>query len=251
MKKISLLLSMVCLCFTTFASEKQKGYNLAGISYENTYVSATDNIFAVDPDVTSLSLNGFGVEYIRGIGITHLPMFIEVGGKLTFTFNNQSFNTSSGSYEKYDYSTVMGRLIIPVSYAYKFSFGDKLSVTPYAGFNFKFNLLGLSKETHEYSYKYGSNKYDIVHVSDKENYSWFDKEDVYELSGVKNGTWNRVQVGWHLGGRVQYSRLYASLSYGTDMNSIFNYKKNILNTGVYANEHWFTGNFSLTVGMSF
>lgn len=249
MRKSYFLLASLLLPFVCQAAEKPNSYNLGGISFENTYISATDNIFANNADVTSLSLNGFGLEYIHGFGISKLPMFIEVGGKLTFTFNNQTQDITSTN--TYKYATSMCRISIPVSYAYRFIFKDDIIITPYAGFDFRLNLSGKTKVTHKYFYK-GNNIYtDSSYINDSENYSWFNKDEVNEISGVYNGSWSRVQIGWHIGGRFQYKKYFASLTYGTDMNSIFHYKKNILNSGIYANEHWFTGNFSLGIGYSF
>lgn len=225
-------------------------YNMGGISFENTYISATDNIFETGVDITSLSLNGFGLEYIRGIGITDLPMYIEVGGKFTFTSNTRTQNQHSSS--SYTYSTSMSRLSIPVSYAYRFQFKDDMSVTPYGGLDVRINLTGKTKQTHKYLYYKGSNKYsDLLQGEDSESYSWFNKDDVYDLSGVNDCSWRRFQLGWHIGGRFMYKRYFASLSYGSDLNSIFHYKRNILSSGIYADEHWFTGNFSLSLGYKF
>lgn len=246
LKTLLIISGLVTFVPTTSAEVKGDKYELIGVSFENTHISTADYIFEDFPNVSSMGLNGFGLEYIRGYQFTKLPMFIEAGGKFTFTFNNKKEEYRSGN--EYKYSTFMCRLIIPVSYAYCFSFRDDMKITPYAGFDFKFNLAGKTKETHDYYVKKGSSYLDIYHKIEEDSYNWFNKEEVEELNGADNSRWNVFQLGWHIGGRFQYKRYFAGLTYGTDINSLFHYKKNVLGSGIYVNNHWFTGNFSLTLG---
>lgn len=242
MKKL-LLATLLSAVGMTATANDLNAYNLVGISYDNTTIMSSENIILLNESTSTWGLNGFGFEYTHGFGITDHPMFIEVGGKLTFLFNNRKED-----YRPYEQkiSTSLVRLNIPVSYAYKFDLGDKFSLTPYGGFDFRFNLAGSSK------FKYVDK---IEHFTEKETLNWFNKNEVSDLflNDDYGPIWSRFQFGWHLGIRCQYERYYASLNYGTDFNPLFRFNQWYEGhyNEFYQKVNWHTGNFALTLGYSF
>lgn len=246
MKKVLLMAVLGTMSLTAFSRDFDEAYNLVSISYDNTTVTSNDWIFE---DTKTLGTNGFGLEYVHGFGFSRLPMFIEVGGKLSFTFNNRSYEEGDRDYyDKWKYTTTVARLNVPVSYAYRFSFGEDMAVTPYAGFDFRFNLIGSTKSTIK-SWEYG----DRHEYTDSETLNWFDKDDVEDFFDVTNGSWKRFQIGWHIGARFQWKNYFAGLSYGTDITPLFDY--NLIyedRYGEYKEKvNWRTGNFALSLGYCF
>lgn len=92
---------------------------------------------------------------------------------------------------------------------------DAFSITPYAGLDFRVNLL--------FNGSY-----------DGESESLFDDPDM-----------NRFQMGWHIGTRFEFNRISLGLSYGTDFIKLYNYSDD----GEY--DRWSTNNLALSVGYRF
>lgn len=183
-------------------------YNLFGVSYDNTHLS---NKYGVFEDDKGAGYNGFGLEYTHGFGLSHsLPMHIELGAKFNLGFYSLSDKDSYGHYDyKYTFSSRLMRLSIPVSYAYSIAIGDNMAITPYIGLDFRFNLLanGTSKEE-EYLY-------DDFMDEDKYSWSFFDKEE------MDDETWQRFQMGWHIGVRFAIEKVFLGINYGTDFMPIY------------------------------
>ena len=241
MKKLLLATVLGAVSMTAMADDFEDSYNLVGLSYDNTTIMFSEDLYILDEASSTLGLNGFGLEYTHGFGITDHPMFIEVGGKFSFLFNNRKEDYRDAE-EKM--ATKLIRLNIPVSYAYRFTFKDKFSLTPYAGFDFRFNLVGTSKFTYKDKYE---------HYTEKETLNWFNKTDVSDMVDDYGPTWSRFQFGWHIGVRFQYERYYAGLNYGTDFNPLFSYKEwyEGYYNDFYQKINWHTGNFALTLGYCF
>lgn len=231
MKKLLLSLAIAAVATSTAMAD---GYNMVQLSYDNVtmtnnksksiyeFLAGTKNNEA-KYDKTG-SFNGFGLEYIHGFGIGNKPMYIEVGGKFSFTF----FHKSAKIKEDYDDVTTttinqnLIRLGIPVSYAYKFHCGNNFSVTPYAGLDFRFNLAS-SRTFKEVNTSYGDG-YADEEESEDDPVNLFSKDDTYDQA------WNRFQMGWHIGARVEYLRYSLGLNLGTDFIPMWKYEKYNLNT---------------------
>lgn len=226
MKRITILGAMTLMAFTAFAQRTNdvetssisnnhlSNYNLIGVSYDNTHLGGKNYGYS---DEESLSLNGLGLEYIHGFGLSRsLPMYFETGLKWDMGFGAWEPN----DYEKNSYK--MMRVNVPVSYAWRFNFGNDFTLTPYAGLDFRFNVLAKSK------FEMEGNEYDWINL--------FDKEKVGE-----NNTWNRFQFGWHVGVRAEYSHVFLGFSYGTDFIKAYSYKKSQVSTG----------NLTVTLGYRF
>ncbi|MDE7402594.1 MAG: hypothetical protein K2M87_04185 [Muribaculaceae bacterium] len=170
MKKIfsiaATLLVMICAAVPAHAD----GYN-------RIFGSWNDEIWNVDGDI--VNNNGIGVGYLRGIGLTpKIPLYLEVGGTLT------------GGWGRYEgVSTDIFTFQIPVNCAYQFEFaGGDIHLSPYAGFNFKFNIGG-----------------DV------------DKENIFDSDGVNA---SRFQPGFHIGCHFSWKKLYTGMQYGFDFNKL-------------------------------
>lgn len=190
-----------------------KGYNRIGLSYNNDSYGFNKDAKDWFDTEKGTSLNGFGIDYIHGFSISSsLPMFLEVGGNVNFNFGNLFSDEEEYRGVKYEYRTKMQsiNLQVPVNYVYRFNVADDFSVAPYVGLNFKLNLIGKVKGVEEAweEDEYEKNEEDWVNL-----YSKDDMEDI--------DTWNRFQMGWHIGVGFQYSKMYLGVQYGTDFIPAF------------------------------
>lgn len=233
MKKILLFGAMTAMALTASAQRandadaswmndgQPSNYNLLSVSYDNTHLGFHEKGEPSD----GIGLNGFGLEYTHGFGLTKAyPMYLEVGIKWNMGFGSETYKDYD-DYEKEKYQLM--RLSVPVSYAWRFGIGDDFSITPYTGIDFRFNTMGRCK-------------WEEVYEGSKEESDWanlFDKDDMGE-----NGTWNRFQMGWHIGVRVEYSRAFFGINYGTDFIHIMKYDDYF---------HVSSGNLALTLGYRF
>lgn len=199
--------------------ESNSGYNIIGLSYDYTSLNGKNFSFA---DNESMSLNGFGVEYIHGFSLSSsTPLFLELGAKI-----NMGFGKATDPEYKEDYAKVqMLRVNVPVSLAYRYAFGSNMAITPFVGIDFRVNALARVNDGDEYGW-----------------YSLFDKEEVGE-----DDTWNRFQMGWHLGARFEYEKFSLAVSGGTDFIKAFSYKDD--EDGYKS--HVSTGNLAVTLGYRF
>lgn len=194
--------------------ETNSGYNIIGLSYDYTSLSGKNFEFAENK---SMGLNGFGVEYIHGFSLSSTtPLFLELGAKLNMGFGKATEPDDSEYFVKVQNL----RVNIPVSLAYRYSIGSNMAITPFVGLDFRVNVL---------------NRANI----DDEWYSLFDKDE------VGDETWNRFQMGWHLGARFEYKKVSLAVSGGTDFIKAFSYKEDDYKS------HVSTGNLAVTIGYRF
>lgn len=199
------------------SSGENVGYNRIGLSFNNTTFSSNSD--AEDIFDGSISTNGFGIDYIHGFSLSSsMPMFIETGANLNFNFGSKGYEGSKLLVQNFN-------LQIPVNYVYRFTLADNFSLAPYVGLNFKLNLATRFKETLEDGYIWDNGS-----EEDSDWESAFDKDTM-----GNDGTWNRFQMGWHIGVGVQYSKLHLGLQYGTDFISAYSHSfdgyKPAINTG--------------------
>lgn len=218
----------------TMSAFQPGDYNRFQISYDNTTFTghkAYDDYF-IDGNST-LGTNGLGVSFIHGFNISKtLPMYIETGLKFTALFNKSTSSDDENIvglefYQKYQYM----HLSLPVNFSYKFNINDNFTINPYIGLNFKVNVLG--RFISEYNYD-GDNSYveDYVNEYNKEA-EWinvFSDDDETGMGG-KDYTWNRFQLGWHIGVGVDIKKFYVGVQYGTDFIPANKYKKNTISSG--------------------
>lgn len=204
-----------------FSSTENTPYNVLSVGY-------TYNNMSVDQKgAEDTSLNGFNINYLHGFSLSStLPMYLEAGLRFSMGFNSESngddydyddddyYRARTRAYDydyDYDYddyygedcdmSKMLASIAVPVNFAWRFRLGENLYVKPYAGLDFKLHIIGRTK------YTFGD---------ESETANWFDKKDM----GGKDYTFNRFQVGWHVGASLQYSKFIIGLDYGTDFNEI-------------------------------
>lgn len=243
MKK--LLLAGAVVLAAGIAAEAQN-YSLVALSYDNTQLWYGDNqgykkgLEAMGHESNSASLNGFGIQYSYGIGITDKPMNIEVGVKWNMGFNGVTQKEGDDGYSlEYKYRTQFMRLGIPVSYIYHIPVNDMFKIAPYAGIDFHFNLLAKTKITGTLSYMGESESSD-------QTYNWFKKDGD---EGVGDNTFKRFQMGWHIGVRFEYKKLFLGVEYGTDFMPVMSTK--VTYDDETYKSHINTGNLAINLGCYF
>lgn len=183
------------------------------------------------------NMTGFSLEYEKGFSIAKkLPIFVTTGVNMQYAFKSLdhedlaeaigsywSVSWNGGNYDlKASYSTL--NLKVPVNLAYKLTFGD-VSLIPYAGLNFKLNLLGKMKLALDDSddLPEGSSEEDLW--DDLKDYDGFsqstnllDKKEMEDNLGAdKDQVWKRFQMGWQIGVGLDYNNLHVGLGYTKDI----------------------------------
>ena len=204
MKKL-LWVAALLVAGTSFASAE--GYNRVAVSYDHTNLNANKemDLFGTDKSETA-GLNGFGLNYIHGFGIAN-NMFIETGANVNFLFGGKTFEEKeNGEWEKDQTNFQNFNLQVPVNYVYRFNITDGVSLDPYVGLNFKLNLASKYK-----------NKYTCSDPDDNWEGDWINLfDDGENAMGGKDYTWNRFQMGWHVGVGCNYDKYYLGVQVGTD-----------------------------------
>jgi hypothetical protein len=142
--------------------------------------------------------------------------------KLNFGTGKNEYSEEGYYYDDETYTTKYKFFTasIPLNIAYRFSINDDVAITPYLGLNLKVHSMGKYKEEFE-----GGD--DFYYDDDEDEwYNLFDKDDM----GGKDYTYNRFQLGWHIGAGVQYKKFYLGISYGTDFTPLYKYNKAKINT---------------------
>ncbi len=185
------------------STDTPSGYNRIGVSYNNTSYSPNSD---AKEYIDGFSTNGVGIDYIHGFSISKsLPMFIETGANINFNFYGDSGSDWKQNYQNFN-------IQVPVNYVYRFALNDDFSIAPYLGLNFKVNLLSREKydEYDDYNEEWESSGWE----------SLYDKDVMGD-----DGTFNRFQMGWHVGVGVQYSKFHFGLQYGTDFIPAFKHSE--------------------------
>lgn len=199
-----------------------KSYNRIGISYNNTHYGYND-AYGKNHSDNNFGLNGIGIDYIHGFSVSsNIPLYIETGLNLDFNFGKKSWDKeydSDNDWIQYKEKWNDINMQVPVNVAWKFAVGEDFSVAPYLGLNFKVHFVTKSKSEIDASYdpegvKAWNEKQDWISVYD-------DSEDAM---GGKDETWNRFQMGWHVGVGFQYKPIYLGVQWGTDFIPAYSHK---------------------------
>lgn len=137
MKKITLL--AICLMSIIAISAKAQ-LTIETDSYQRFEASFVAQNFDWENN-TEINLKGFGLGYVNATNLTtKLPLFLELGGQLTWAH----INDAEGFSEEHNFTFMS--IALPLDFAYKFSFvnSETITISPFIGPNFKFNLI--SKE---------------------------------------------------------------------------------------------------------
>lgn len=247
MKKTIAALAVALMAVSMPAASFGESYNRVQASYLNDHYGYNKHF---GEDAASFSANGIGVSYVHGFGLSEsLPMFIETGLQFNTAIKSTTLESDRFDVEhlgetyyvdaksKEKFTNI--NLAVPVNFVWRFNVADNLTIAPYAGINFRVNVLGKVK----YSVDLDTNLPDdfedemLEGVEDADASSnLYSKKDMGD-----DGTWNRFQMGWQIGVGAEYSNIYLGVQYGTDFIPAFKYEKAKVNTGRLA----------VTVGYSF
>jgi len=214
MKKSILAMGFACLALSmsaqrasdaAFSAGDLNDYNRIGVSYNNEHYGFNDEMKA-DMGMDGIGLNGFGIDYIHGFHISEsLPLFLETG--LNFNYNFGSKDLIDEDDDTFTLKMQDMNFQVPVNVAWRFGITEDLSIAPYVGLNFKLHLMSRMK-----------GEYDGADTE------WIDVfSDSDEDMGDKDETWNRFQMGWHVGVGFQYQPLYLGVQYGTDFIAAYSH----------------------------
>lgn len=173
-------------------------YSLSSFDYGDEYQKAIDN------SGLSEKLNAFSIGYNRTINLTpSAPLYLEIGAALQYAF----YSDEVGQEVTLKYTGNMLTAKVPVSLLYHVAIPNSdFAIEPFAGIDFKYNIIGTAKREVTYKY-YGETKKD----EDKLD-NIFDKKD---CDGHQA---NRFQAGWHVGANFVYKKAFIGISYGQDFS---------------------------------
>lgn len=225
-------------------------YNRIAISYDNTSYGYNKDLKADEDEDPSFSTNGVGINYIHGFSLSNtLPMYLEVGGNINFNFYSKSedFNFGEKVTVKNQFQNI--NLQVPVNFVWKFSIIDEFSIAPYVGLNFKLNLSSRNRGYAEYE----SGWEDQEEEDEAKQWTNLFSDDKDKGVGSKDLTWNRFQMGWHIGVNFQYTNWNLGVQYGTDF--IPAYSHTFKADDIDEIKEWkpaiHTGNLKLSIGYTF
>lgn len=203
--------------FTNSASGSSAGVNTDG--WNTVYFQWNPSSFKIDNE--SESFTGLSLGWSKAFSVSKsAPVFVEAGVGLQYSFKSWDDEDFNDEMEEYDTSLKikfsMFSLKVPVNIMYKWDIpNSKVSLIPYAGLNFRFNIT--AKEKYDFSGDYAEEAEEIF-----EDYGYildanlFDKDDMGE-----DGTWNRFQIGWQIGVNARFNNKFlVGVSYGTDFSEI-------------------------------
>lgn len=215
--------------FTTSGNAGSGSRSTSGVikdtsNYSHFGVSYVNRTYSVDvKGAENYSTNGVGINYITGISLSkETPIFFQTGARVDLGFG--TIDKEDSAYGV-DMKVTTLSAAIPANIAYKFTLNDgRMTITPYAGLNFKFNILGKGKldyddnsdEDDDYYDYYGSD-YDDEGEDSDDSMNFFDKKD---MGGNKDAVWKRFQIGWQIGATMSFSSFYVNVEYGTDFSEL-------------------------------
>ena len=208
----NLFLTIALVLFALNATAQKNGYTRIELSF---VASHSDDPIIDDPsheDYYGSDVTPKGVEFgvVHGINLTNsIPLFLETGGRIQWT--HLKFDESDDPYydpyyddeewtDKYNFLS----LSIPAAVVYRFAATDKITIAPFFGPNFKFNLLG--KEKFEYE-DYGKE------IEREINFFKDDKENMQS----DKYTAKRFQFGLNLGVGFVFNKFYLGYRFQPDL----------------------------------
>ena len=174
-------------------------------------------------DVASDNLRGFSAGYLRGFSLTRrIPLYMEVGVALQYGFTESYTGSSDTTYDEeqgYMSTSYSGRVHmvsvnVPINLLYRFSINDRLSISPYLGLGFRYNLACKAKFDTKNRYgEYG----EYEEVGATVSFSFFDKK-LMKQAGFE--PFNRFQPGFHAGIGLDYRMLHLAVDLGKDFDEL-------------------------------
>lgn len=223
-----------------FTSVKTSGWNRVYVSYNPSKINFSDDDYEFI-DGEDIKFKGFTVGYLRGFSLTKkVPLYMEIG--LGFQYRNYKYSDEDldrglpqEAYEDDDViipyygdegvsvKYTMMSLNIPINLLYRFNINNDFSISPYFGFDLRFNIKATRKVewVAPEDYEYDNNGTPVATSDKKTDQEWsqdcFDKKDMYDDDDY---VWNRFQAGWHIGVGLDYKALHIGVEYGKDFNEL-------------------------------
>lgn len=203
--------------FSNSSNEISKGWNSLYVQYNSIGTSYSLSSFndryddygdeyqkAIDNSGLSEKLNAFSIGYNRTINLTpSAPLYLEIGAALQYAF----YSDEVGQEVTLKYTGNMLTAKVPVSLLYHVAIPNSdFAIEPFAGIDFKYNIIGTAKR--EVTYKY----YSETKKDEDKLDNIFDKKD---CDGHQA---NRFQAGWHVGANFVYKKAFIGISYGQDFS---------------------------------
>lgn len=213
------------MCAASFAqnsNEVSKGWNSVYVQYNNIGTSYSGILYGDNlerKNQLSDKLNGFSVGYNRAINITpSAPLYLEVGAALQYAFYSDDCTITDGSarykteyVDKYKYTGNMLSVKVPVSVLYHIAIpNSSFAIEPFAGVDFRYNIMGKSKYTNTWSENY----YDGTRTGGEE----VEISNIFDKNKCNGHQANRFQAGWHVGANFVYKSAFVGVSYGEDFS---------------------------------
>lgn len=213
MKKFFVLAAMAVACASASAQFLDSNASSASAStvssdgWSTLYLQYNPMTF--DADGGDLDFTGFTFGFNRAISLSSsTPLFIEVGGALTYAYYSEDedygydydYDYDYGyDYDGTEYKVNVWSLKVPVSLTYDWQVADKISILPYAGLTFRYNLAG---------------KYKVEYDGDEIDANLFDDDE------MGDSAFKRFQIGWQIGVNAKFNKFLVGLSYGSDFSEI-------------------------------
>lgn len=214
-------------------------YNRISLTYSNTRYSF--NKYFTGGSDNNFTTNGGGVAYTHGFNLSkRYPIFLETGINADFNFGSL---TLKQSYEEVEYWLRVNAnqkqqfiyLQVPLNFVFQYHATNNFTISPYAGFNMKLNVIGRFRTGYDISTnlpldilsEYGIYGQDLKQEGEWQNI--YDRNDM----GSNDNTYNRFQVGWQVGVGFGYKHAYLGIQYGTDFIPAFKYEEYRVNCGTF------------------
>ena len=230
-------------------SASAEDYIRVALSYDNTHYGYNKDYKAeydVDP---SFSTNGFGLNFIHGFSLSNnLPMFLEVGGNVNFNFYSKTDESSIWDEPlKYKSQFQNINMQVPVNFVWRFNVVEDFTIAPYVGLNFKLNFMSRMRAYIDGDWE------DKAEEDETKEWTNLFSDSKDKGVGDKDLTWNRFQMGWHVGVTFQYTQWSLGVQYGTDFISAYRhtFKAEDFDGGKDWKTAINTGNLKLSVGYTF
>ena len=225
---------LVAAMLATFAVEAKA--QLVNVTDDYTRAEVSFNAqslrFVDDDDDDPFKSKGFALGFVKGINLTsNMPLFLELGGRLAWNHGKEKETIPTldvngkeilGLGVKHEYKQTFMNIAIPVNVAYKFAFSSsQITIAPFLGPNFKFNIIGKYKEEID-----GDKELDL---------SYFDDDDFKETA-------KRFQFGLNIGVGVNINSFYVGYTFQPDLSSYVKYD---------SDDKLKTRNQFVTIGLNF
>lgn len=198
----------------SYAPEFIGGETVSGIAFGYTYGANCSRTYPFFFEI-GMSLNynfktfdgAFGYSMVSVDDLDDLDKYLNMDYD---DFLNQDWDHTSDLKMKFN----MLSWNIPINFGYRYSINENLSIDPYIGLNFKFNILAQGDiESKANDNDYLNNAASDI-INDMGSINFLNKDDMMGMQ------WKTFQMGWHIGAGVNYKRLYLGLRYGTDFIKI-------------------------------